>query len=155
MRPEGFQRATADIRLFSCPLVASAEAKFPSFRKKQLCLKDQPFGRAHLARHSINSRKSSLGALLRKREVTGRDASLPAPLWAVLFELSARKTVGALPQTPQGTDEKGRSPPLTLQGEIFPLTPFARLSWFHYHNSSACCFFSPSEFFPPRRCFPP
>ena len=24
---EGFQRATADIRLFSCPLVASAEAK--------------------------------------------------------------------------------------------------------------------------------
>ena len=25
--PEGFQRAPADIRLFSCPLVASAEAK--------------------------------------------------------------------------------------------------------------------------------
>ena len=29
--------------------------------------------------------------------------------------------------------------PLTPQGEIFPLTPFARLSWFLYHTPSACC----------------
>ena len=135
MRPEGFQRATADIRLFSCPLVASAEAKFPAFRKKQLCLKDQPFGRAHLARHSINSRKSSLGALLRKREVTGRDASLPAPLLAASLKLNARGTVGALPQTPQGT--------LSLDPARgnFPLDPFARLSWSRFHAASACCFF--------------
>ena len=38
------------------------------------------FGRAHLARHSAGVEGSSLGALLRKRKVTGRDASLPAPL---------------------------------------------------------------------------
>ena len=47
--------------------------------------------------------RSAWGARLRTREVRGRDASLPAPLWAVPFELVARATVGALPQTPQGT----------------------------------------------------
>ena len=36
-------------------------------------------GRAHLARHCTVGEKSGLEALLRKREVTGRDASLPAP----------------------------------------------------------------------------
>ena len=59
-------------------------------------------GRAHLARHSIDVEKSSLGALLRERKVTGRDASLPAPLLAASLELVGRGTVGALPQTPQG-----------------------------------------------------
>ena len=44
------------------------------------------FGRAHLARHSIGDGKSGLGARLRTREVTGRDASLPAPLLAASFE---------------------------------------------------------------------
>ena len=75
------------------------------------------------------SGKSSLGALLRERKVTGRDASLPAPLLAASLGLVGRGTVGALPQTPQGTDEKGRSPPLTLQGadekgRSPPLDPF-------------------------------
>ena len=59
-----------------------------------------------------------LRARLRTRKVTGRDASLPAPLLTVPFELSARKTVGALPQTPAGT--------LSLhpaRGNC-PLTPF-------------------------------
>ena len=102
MQPEGFQRATADIRLFSCPLVASAEAKSPAFGKEQLCLKDQQFGRAHLARQCASSEKSKLGALLRERKVTGRDASLPALLLAASLELVGRGTVGALPQTPQG-----------------------------------------------------
>ena len=59
-------------------------------------------------------------ARLRTREVTGRDASLPAPLLSAFGILVARETVGALPQAPQGTrpltlqgaDEKGRSPPL-------------------------------------------
>ena len=69
----------------------------------QLCLKDQQFGRAHLARHSIDVGKSSLGARLRTREVTGRDASLPAPLLSAFGILVDRGTVGALPQTPQGT----------------------------------------------------
>ena len=58
-----------------------------------------------------------LGALLREREVTGRDASLPAPLLSALGILVARETVGALPQTPQGRC------PLTLQGAL-PLDPF-------------------------------
>ena len=57
--------------------------------------------------------KSSLGARLRTRKVRGRDASLPAPLLSAFEMLVSRETVGALPQTPQGTDEKGRSPPLT------------------------------------------
>ena len=60
-------------------------------------------GRAHLARHSIDVEKSSLGALLRERKVTGRDASLPAPLLSAFGILVTRGTVGALPQTPQGS----------------------------------------------------
>ena len=77
-----------------------------------------PFGRAHLARHSAGVGGSSLGALLRKRKVTGRDASLPAPCLSFLFELVVRETVGALPQTPQGT--------LSLDPARgnFPLDPF-------------------------------
>ena len=62
--------------------------------------------------------KSSLGARLRTRKVTGRDASLPAPLLSAFAMLVARGTVGALPQTPQGT--------LSLdpaRGNC-PLTPF-------------------------------
>ena len=57
---------------------------------------------------------ASWGARLRTREVTGRDASLPAPLWAVPFELVARATVGALPQTPAG------APPLHPARDIVP-----------------------------------
>ena len=62
--------------------------------------------------------KSSLRARLRTRKVTGRDASLPAPLLAASLGLVERGTVGALPQTPQGT--------LSLdpaRGNC-PLTPF-------------------------------
>ena len=55
------------------------------------------------ARHSIDVEESSLGARLRTREVTGRDASLPAPLLSAFGILVARGTVGALPQAPQGT----------------------------------------------------
>ena len=62
--------------------------------------------------------RSSLGARLRTRKVTGRDAALPAPLLATSLGLVGRGTVGALPQTPQGT--------LSLdpaRGNC-PLTPF-------------------------------
>ena len=41
-----------------------------------------------------------MGALLRERKVTGRDASLPAPLLSAFKMLAARGTVGALPQAP-------------------------------------------------------
>ena len=82
--------------------------------------------------------KSSLGARLRTRKVRGRDASLPAPLLAASLGLVGRGTVGALPQTPQGTlpldPARGRR-----KGTKSPLDPFARLSWSHSHNSSACC----------------
>ena len=70
------------------------------------------------ARHSIDVEESSLGARLRTREVTGRDASLPAPLLSAFGILVARGTVGALPQAPQGT--------LSLDPARgnFPLDPF-------------------------------
>ena len=69
--------------------------------------------------------KSSLGARLRTRKVTGRDASLPAPLLSAFGILVARGTVGALPQTPQGT---------------LSLDPFSRLSWSRFHTPSACSY---------------
>ena len=83
--------------------------------------------------------KSSLGARLRTRKVTGRDASLPAPLLSAFERLVARGTVGALPQTPQGTlsldPARGRR-----KGTKSPLDPFSRLSWSRFHASSACSF---------------
>ena len=83
--------------------------------------------------------KSSLGARLRTRKVTGRDASLPAPLLSAFGILVARGTVGALPQTPQGTlsldPARGRR-----KGTKSPLDPFSRLSWSRFHAPSACSF---------------
>ena len=73
-------------------------------------------GRAHLARQYVSGRMCSLRALLRERKVTGRDASLPAPWLSAFSILVARGTVGALPQTPQGTlslDPARGNPPLT------------------------------------------
>ena len=69
--------------------------------------------------------KSNLGARLRTRKVRDRDAALPAPLLAASLELVGRGTVGALPQTPQGT---------------LSLDPSARLSWSHFHAPSARSF---------------
>ena len=83
-------------------------------------------GRAYLARQSIVVGKTCLGARLRTREVTGRDAPLPAPLLAAFLVLVSRPAVGALPQNPQGT--------------LF-LDPIERLRWSHSLNSSACGFF--------------
>ena len=83
--------------------------------------------------------KSSLGARLRTRKVTGRDASLPAPLLAASLGLVGRGTVGALPQPPQGTlsldPARGRR-----KGTKSPLDPFSRLGWSRFHAPSACSF---------------
>ena len=83
--------------------------------------------------------KSSLEARLRTRRVTGRGASLPAPLLSTFGILVARGTVGALPQTPQGTlsldPARGRR-----KGTKSPLDPFSRLSWSRSHAPSACSF---------------
>ena len=83
--------------------------------------------------------KSSLEARLRTRKVTGRDASLPAPLLSAFKMLAARGTVGALPQAPQGTlaldPARGRR-----KGTKSPLDPSARLGWSRFHAPSACSF---------------
>ena len=83
--------------------------------------------------------KRSLGARLRTRKVRGRDASLPAPLLVTSLGLVGRGTVGALPQTPQGTlsldPARGRR-----KGTKSPLDPFSRLSWSRFHAPSACSF---------------
>ena len=97
VRCEGVKGATAK------PPCRSRRSEIPAFGKERLWSQDQQLGRAHLARHSTVVGQSGLGARLRTREVTGRDASLPAPLLAASLELVARGTVGALPQTPQGT----------------------------------------------------
>ena len=83
--------------------------------------------------------EEQLGARLRTRKVTGRDASLPAPLLATSLGLVGRGTVGALPQTPAGT--------LSLhpardrrKGTKSPLDPFSRLSWSRFLAPSACSF---------------
>ena len=44
---EGVKGATADFVCFHCPLVASAEAKSPTYGKELLWSQDQLFGRAH------------------------------------------------------------------------------------------------------------
>ena len=83
--------------------------------------------------------KSSLGARLRTRKVTGRDASLPAPLLSAFKMMVGRGTIGALPQTPQGMlsldPARGRR-----KGTKSPLDPFPRLSWSRFHAPSACSF---------------
>ncbi len=102
----------------------SRRSEIPAFRKRAAmserpATRSRPFG-ATMCRRLVERLG---GARLRTREVTGRDASLPAPLLAVSLELVARKTVGALPQTPQGTlsldPARGRR-----KGTKSPLDPF-------------------------------
>ena len=129
---EGFKGATADVRLFSLPLVAAAAAKSPACGKNRLRLKDQLLGRAHLARHSINVEKSKLWARLRTREVTGRDASLPAPFVGHIWHTGRpRGSWGVAPNPTRGAASGLR------KGQL-PLDPFSRLSWSLFPTSSAC-----------------
>ena len=127
------------------PLVASAEAKSPACRKDLLCLKDQLRGRAHLARQYASGRMCSLGARLRTRKITGRDASLPAPLLETFAYWSPAERLGRCPKPLKG------APPLDPARGNFPLDPSARLSWSLLLTSSACCSFgaSPKTLFRP------
>ena len=106
-----------------CEGVEGATAKPPPRLRRG----DPPaFGKEPLwsARPAVRSRpsgatqhrwgKSGLGAHLRMRKVTGRDASLPAPWLATSFGVVIRERVGALPQTPQG------APPLDPARDIVP-----------------------------------
>ena len=114
---EGFKGATADVRLFSLPPCRARRRDIPACGKNRLRLKDQLLGRAHLARHSIDVEKSSLGARLRTREVTGRDASLPAPFVGHVWHTGRpRGSWGVAPNPTRGAASglrKGHCP-LTL-----------------------------------------
>ena len=102
-------------------------------QRRNLLQQKRPASGKQIVSHTGRSRPSGaticewsnvrLGALLRERKVTGRDASLPAPLLSAFGILVARGTVRALPQTPQGT---------------LSLDPFSRLSWSLFLASSAC-----------------
>ena len=141
MQGKGVKGATANFVRFHCPLVASAEAKSPACGRKQacltapLCLRHQQLGRAHLARQYASGRMCGLGARLRTRKVTGRDASLPAPLLVIPLEWSPVERLGRCPKPHKG------APPLDPARGNFPLDPSARLSWSLLLTSSACCSF--------------
>ena len=101
------------------PRLAPAGAKSPACGKKYPCLKDKQFGRAHLARQCANGGQSSLGARLRTRKVTGRDASLPAPF--VDFFLGVERPKNSWGVAPNPTRDAVPAPckghcPLTLFG---------------------------------------
>ena len=98
-------------------LIRARRRETPACGKEPLWSQDQLCGRAHLARQYAASWIERLGALLREREVTGRDASLPAPLLIFPLEWSPVKQLGRCPKP-----HKGRCP-LTLQGAL-PLDPF-------------------------------
>ena len=117
----------------------SSEYKEMSNKNIRRCIWLHPRNFAILWFFTESWGKSSLGARLRTRKVTGRDASLPAPLLSAFGILVARGTVGALPQTPAGT--------LSLhptrdrrKGTKSPLDPFSRLSWSRFLAPSACSF---------------
>ena len=97
VRCEGVEGATAK------PPPRLRRGEPPAFGKEPLWSARPAVRSRSCARQYEAGQKSSLGALLRERKVTGRDASLPAPLLADSFEMVARPTVGALPQTPQGS----------------------------------------------------
>ena len=97
-----------------------------------LCLEDQRCGRANGRDNVEVMERASWGAHLRMRKVTGRDASLPAPLLSAFKMLAARGTVGGLPQAPQGTlaldPARGNcplTPPRDWVGRAFMLLPRA------------------------------
>ena len=75
-----------------------------------LCLEDQRCGRANGRDNVQVMDRAAWGALLRERKVTGRDASLPAPLLTSPLEWSTVERLGRCPKphqrrrlwTPQG-----------------------------------------------------
>ena len=79
-----------------------------------ISLESQLLGRAHLARQCARGGKSKLGALLRERKVTGRDASLPAPLLTFPLEWSPVEQLGRCPKPHKG------APPLDPARDIVP-----------------------------------
>ena len=100
------------------PLVAPAGAKSPACEKDKLCLEDRQSGRAHLARHSIDVGKSSLGGAPAGAQSywQGRFAAC-AFVGDFLWSGRPRKSWGVAPNPTRELR------PLTPQGG-FPLDPF-------------------------------
>ena len=118
MATRRFPKGDRRLRLFSLPFGRLRRGETPACGKDQLWSAVMLFGRAQLARQCASGGKSSLGARLRTRKVTGRDASLPAPLlWRFPLNWSPAEQLGRCPKP-----HKGRCP-LTLQGAL-PLDPF-------------------------------
>ena len=148
------------------PLVAAAAAILPApiKVKKQECALRRGGGRAQSP--PPRSRRSEIPAFRKRAAMSERPATRSRPFgatmcrrlverlggasadarsywqgrfaactfcWACLTNWSPDQQLGRCPKP-----HKGRCP-LTLQGEIFPLTPFARLSWSLFLASSACC----------------
>ena len=148
VRAEGVKGASADFVCFHCPLVAPAGAIPPATKNttplagesccinKSTALLERPavWSRS-CARQYEAGRKSYLGAHLRMRKVTGKDASLPAPLLTFPLEWSPVEQLGRCPKPHKG------APPLDPARGNFPLDPSARLSWSLLLTSSACCSF--------------
>ena len=121
MATEGVKGGAHRLRLFPLPPCRLRRGEIPYLRERAAMVARPAIRSRPSARHSIDVEESSLGARLRTREVTGRDASLPAPLLSAFGVLVARGTVGALPQTPpeappldsaRGRRKGTKSPPL-------------------------------------------
>ena len=115
------------------PPPRSRRSEIPAFRKRAAmserpATRSRPFG-ATMCRRLVER----LGG-----RVCGRAKLLAGTLrclrlcWRFPWNWSPEKQLGRCPKP-----HKGRCP-LTLQGEIFPLTPFARLSCFLFPTLSAC-----------------
>ena len=126
------------------PLVAPAGAKSPACEKDKLCLEDRQSGRAHLARHSIDVGKSSLGGA-----PAGAQSYWQGRFAACAFVggfLGVGRTWNSWGVAPNPTRELR---PLTPQGG-FPLDPFfaARLERFslRFGLSGFFCLYSGKGF---------
>ena len=123
MATEGVKGAIADFVCFLRPL-SPPQRRNPLLTGKSRYVWKTSNSVAPIWRDNVQVvERAAWGARLRTREVTGRDASLPAPLLSAFGILVARGTVGALPQTPQGTlsldPARGRR-----KGTKSPLDPF-------------------------------
>ena len=118
MATEGVKGAIADFVCFLRPL-SPPQRRNPLLTGKSRYVWKTSNSVAPIWRDNVQVvERAAWGARLRTREVTGRDASLPAPLLSAFAILVARGTVGALPQTPP------EAPPLDSARGNFPLDPF-------------------------------
>ena len=118
MATEGGKGAIADFVCFLRPL-SPPQRRNPLLTGKSRYVWKTSNSVAPIWRDNVQVvERAAWGARLRTREVTGRDASLPAPLLSAFGILVARGTVGALPQTPP------EAPPLDSARGNFPLDPF-------------------------------